>query len=155
LKRYLDILQALFIVFTVQPWHHNIARAILQSPKVYFFDTGLVRGDESIRLENAVAGMLLKHVNFLQDSTGKQVGLHYIRTKDGTEVDFAVSEEGKVVRMIECKWGDSKPHRGLMRFAEQFAEAESVQIVYGLRHEELRNNIKIIDAASWLMGLAA
>src|SRR4030065_2105745 len=55
LKRYLDILQALFIVFTVQPWHHNIARAILQSPKVYFFDTDLLRGDQGVRLENAVA----------------------------------------------------------------------------------------------------
>ena len=32
LRRYLDILQALFIVFTIQPWHHNIARALLQSP---------------------------------------------------------------------------------------------------------------------------
>lgn len=36
LKRYLDILQALYIVFTIQPWHRNIARALLQSPKVYF-----------------------------------------------------------------------------------------------------------------------
>ena len=43
LKRYLDILEALFIVFSVRPWHRNIARAILQSPKVYFYDTGLVR----------------------------------------------------------------------------------------------------------------
>jgi len=155
LKRYLDILQALFIVFTVQPWHHNIARAILQSPKVYFFDTGLVRGDDGIRLENAVAGMLLKHVNFLQDATGRPVGLHYIRTKDGAEVDFALSEGGKVVQMIECKWGDSKPHRGLMRFAEQFADADAVQVVYGLRQEEFRNGIKITDAANWLIGLAA
>lgn len=155
LKRYLDILQALFIVFTVQPWHHNIARAILQSPKVYFFDTGLVRGDDGIRLENAVAEMLLKHVNFLQDTTGRSVGLHYIRTKDGTEVDFALSENGKMVQMIECKWGDSKPHRGLMRFAEQFADADAVQMVYGLRQEEFRNGIKITDAANWLMQLAA
>ena len=61
LKRYLDILQALFIVFTVSPWHRNVARAILQTPKVYFYDTGLVRGDEGVRLENAVATMLLKH----------------------------------------------------------------------------------------------
>ena len=155
LKRYLDILQALFIVFTVQPWPHNIARAILQSPKVYFFDTGLVRGDDGIRLENAVAGMLLKHVNFLQDATGRPVGLHYIRTKDGAEVDFALSEDGRMVQMIECKWGDSKPHRGLMRFAEQFADADAVQVVYGLRQEEFRCGIKITDAASWLMQLAA
>jgi len=155
LKRYLDILQALFIVFTVQPWHHNIARAILQSPKVYFFDTGLVRGDEGVRLENAVAGMLLKHVHFLQDSAGRTAGLHYIRTKDGTEVDFALSEEGKLIQMIECKLGDNKPHRGLLRFAQQFPDAEAVQIVYGLRQEEFRNGISITDAANWLMGLSA
>lgn len=155
LKRYLDILQALFIVFTVQPWHHNIARAILQSPKVYFFDTGLVRGDQGVRLENAVAGMLLKHVHFLQDSAGKTAGLHYIRTKDGTEVDFALSEEGALTQMIECKLGDNKPHRGLLRFAGQFPDTESVQIVYGLRQEEFRNGIRITDAANWLMGLSA
>ncbi len=155
LKRYLEILQALFIVFTVQPWHHNIARAILQSPKAYFFDTGLVRGNQGVRLENAVAGMLLKHAHYLQDSAGKSVGLHYIRTKDGTEVDFAFSEEGKLTQMIECKLGDNKPHRGLLRFAAQFADAEAVQIVYGLRQEELRNGIIIADAAKWLMGLSA
>ena len=59
LRRYLDILQALFIVFVIHPWHRNIARALLQVPKVYFYDTGLVRGDEGLRFENAVAGMLL------------------------------------------------------------------------------------------------
>lgn len=155
LKRYLDILQALFIVFTVQPWHHNIARAILQSPKVYFFDTGLVRGDQGVRLENAVAAMLLKHVHFLQDSAGRTAGLHYIRTKDGTEVDFALSEEGMLTQMIECKLGDAKPHRGLLRFAGQFPDAESVQVVYGLRQEEFRSGIRITDAANWLMGLSA
>jgi len=155
LKRYLDILQALFIVFTVQPWHHNVARALLQSPKVYFFDTGLVQGDAEVRLENAVAGMLLKHVHFLHDSAGRSIGLHYIRTKDGVEVDFALDENGEVTQMIECKLGDDKPHRGLVRFAEQFATADAVQIVYNLRQEEVRNGIRITDAAEWLLGLAA
>lgn len=155
LKRYLDILQALFIVFTVQPWHHNIARALLQSPKVYFFDTGLVRGDQGVRLENAVAGMLLKHVHFLQDAAGRAAGLHYIRTKDGAEVDFALSDEGKLTQMIECKWADNKPHRSLARFGGLFPDAETVQIVYSLRQEEFRNGIRITDAAHWLAGLSA
>ena len=42
-----------------------------------------------------------------------------------------------------------------MRFAEQFADADAVQVVYGLRQEEFRCGIKITDAASWLMQLAA
>lgn len=155
LKRYLDILQALFIVFTVHPWHRNVGRAILQTPKVYFFDTGLVRGDQGVRMENAVAGMLLKQAHFLQDSAGREVGLHYIRTKDGTEVDFAFSEAGELRQLIECKLGDNKPHRALARFAEQFSGVEAVQLVYNLRQEEFRNGILITDAAYWLARLAA
>ncbi len=155
LKRYLDILQALFIVFTVHPWHRNVGRAILQTPKVYFFDTSLVRADQGVRLENAVACMLLKQAHFLQDSEGREAGLHYIRTKDGAEIDFSLSEAGKLTQLIECKLGDNKLHRALARFAEQFADAEAVQIVYDLRQEEFRNGIAITDAANWLARLAA
>jgi len=155
LKRYLDILQALFIVFTVHPWHRNVGRAILQTPKVYFFDTGLVRGDQGVRLENAVAGMLLKQAHFLQDSAGREVELHYIRTKDGAEVDFAFSESGELKQLIECKLGDNKPHRALARFAEQFPDVDALQLVYNLRQEEFRNRIAITDAANWLARLAA
>ena len=155
LKRYLEVLQALFIVFTVQPWHSNIARSLLQSPKIYFFDTGLVRGDQGVLLENAVAAMLLKHIHFLQDGMGRTAGLHYIRTKDGAEVDFALSDEGQLTQLIECKWGDNSPHRSLSRFAGLFPTAEAVQIVHDLRQEEFRNGIRITSAAHWLAGLSA
>ena len=155
LRRYLDILQALFIVFTVHPWHRNIGRAILQTPKVYFFDSGLVRGDAGVRLENAVATMLLKQAHFLQDSAGREVNLHYIRTKDDAEVDFAFSEAGELKQLIQCKWGDNKPHRALASFAAQFPDTDAVQIVYNLRQEEFRSGLRIMDAANWLAQLAA
>ncbi|OYY94958.1 MAG: hypothetical protein B7Y41_05210 [Hydrogenophilales bacterium 28-61-23] len=158
LKRYLDILQALYIVFTVQPWHRNVARAILQTPKVYFFDTGLVRGDDGMRLENAVAAMLLKHVHFQQDAQGKTAGLHYIRTKDGAEVDFALSEgdgdSAKLTHLIECKLADNSVHRALAGFAAKFPQAQAVQLVRDLRQEEFRTSVQIVDAARWLAALA-
>lgn len=155
LKRYLDILQALYIVFTVQPWHHNVARAILQTPKVYFFDTALVRGDDGVRFENAVAAMLLKHVHFRQDARGKSADLHYIRTKDGSEVDFALSEDVRLTHLIECKLADSTLHRALAGFANRFPEAEAVQLVRDLRQEEFRASVRITDAAEWLSRLDA
>ena len=121
-KRFIDILQALYIAFTVQPWHQNIARSLLQSPKVYFFDTGMVNGVEDnalqgLRFENAVASMLLKHVEFLQDSEAAPVGLHYVRTKDGAEIDFALSRGKVLTHLIECKWADNTPHKAFARFA--------------------------------------
>jgi hypothetical protein len=155
LKRYLDILQALYIVFAVPPWHRNLARAILQTPKVYFFDTGLVRGDEGIRLENAVATMLLKQVHFLQDAHGRPASLHYLRTKDGAEVDFALGDDNRLTHLIECKLSDNAPHRALANFASRFPGVEAIQLVRDLRQEEFRSGIRITDAAEWLAGLAA
>jgi predicted AAA+ superfamily ATPase len=155
LKRYLDILQALYIVFTVQPWHHNIARAILQTPKVYFFDTGLVRGDEGICFENAVATMLLKHSHFRQDVRGRSAGLHYIRTKDGAEVDFALSDDNRLTHLIECKLADPSLHRALAGFAAKFPGAEAIQLVRDLRQREYRASVAVTDAAEWLASLDA
>ncbi len=158
LKRYLDILQALFIVFTVQPWHRNIARSILQTPKVYFYDTGLVRGDEGLRFENAVATMLLKHTQFLADSRGQDVGLHYLRTKDGAEVDFALSLDRQLTHLLECKLTDDKPHRALRRFAGEFPAAQSVQLVRDLRQDQDFPGTPALHmrrAAGWMNSLAA
>lgn len=155
LKRYLDILQALFIVFTVQPWHHNVARSLLQAPKVYFYDGGLVRGDEGLRFENAVAAMLLKHAEYQADTRGMATGLHYIRTKDGAEVDFALSLDGALTHLVECKLTDTKPHRALVGFAERFEPALAVQLVRHLRQQEQRGRVAITTAADWLARLDA
>jgi predicted AAA+ superfamily ATPase len=155
LKRYLDILQALFIVFVVQPWHRNIGRALLQAPKVYFYDTGMVANEPGARLENAVAAMLLKHVQFRGDAFGTDTKLHYIRTKDGAEVDFALSENDELTHLIECKHADASLHRPLLRFAEQFPATQAVQLVAVLRQEEQRERVAIRRAGDWLAQLDA
>jgi predicted AAA+ superfamily ATPase len=155
LKKYLDILEALFIVFTVRPWHHNIARATLQSPKVYFYDTGLVIGDNGLRFENLVACALLKHSEFLYDTQGRETGLHYIRTKDGAEVDFVLSEGAALTELIECKLTDTTPHRALVRFAQEHPQARATQVVRDLRQPRQVEYIEVTDAARWLAGLAA
>jgi len=163
-KRFMDILQALYIVFTVQPWHRNIARSLLQSPKVYFYDTGMVTGSaldandtatKGLRFENAVAAMLLKHVEFLQDSEAAPVGLHYLRTKEGAEIDFALSRGDVLTHLIECKWADNTPHKAFAKFIPYWPEAQALQLVRHLRSPELHNGVRSVPAAAWLAELAA
>lgn len=153
LSKYLDILQALFIVFVVRPWHRNIARATLQAPKVYFYDTGLVLGDEGLRFENLVACHLLKNVQWQQDTRGAAVDLHYIRTKDEAEVDFCLSEGDTLTHLVECKLSDSKPHRALARFADQWPQAQAVQLLRECKAEADVGSLQIRDAAPWLATL--
>jgi uncharacterized protein len=157
LKRYLEILEALYIVFVVRPWHQNIARATLQAPKVYFFDTGLVQGDEGAKLENLVACHLLKQVHWQQDARGQEVDLHYIRTKDGAEVDFCLSTKASsgdtLTHLIECKLSDTKPHGALLRFSEQWKQAQALQLVRNIRTEYDHGQVLIRSAAKWLSNI--
>ncbi|MDO8318635.1 ATP-binding protein [Rhodoferax sp.] len=153
LAKYLDILQALFIVFVVRPWHRNIARATLQAPKVYFFDAGLVQGDEGIRFENLVACHLLKNVQWQQDTRGAAVGLHYIRTKDDSEIDFCLSEGDALTHLVECKLSDTKAQRTLIRFAAEWPQAQAVQLVRECRAEADVGRVQVRDAAPWLAAL--
>jgi predicted AAA+ superfamily ATPase len=156
LGRYLDILEALFIVFVVRPWHRNIARATLQAPKVYFHDTGLVLGDEGLRFENLVACHLLKNVQWQQDTRGAAAGLHYIRTKDEAEVDFCLSQGDTLTHLVECKLSDNHPHRALDRFAQQWPQALAVQLVRDCKAEVdggASGRVQVRDAAPWLASL--
>ena len=155
LKKYLDILEALYIVFVVRPYHDNIARSVLQSPKVYFYDTGLVEGDDGLRFENLVATALLKHVQWQHDVQGKETALHYIRTKDGAEVDFALSEKGRLTQLVECKLTDDKPHRALQRFAREQAPVDAVQVVRHLRHGYTLGEVRLAPGAEFLKELLA
>ena len=139
----------------VRPFHDNIARAVLQAPKVYFYDTGLVVGDEGLRFENLVATALHKHVQWQLDVQGQETGLHYIRTKDGAKVDFALSHKGQLTQLVECKLSDPKPHRALARFAREHPQAQAVQVVRHLAHNHSLGEIQVKRADDYLNGLAA
>lgn len=154
LAKYLDILEALYVVFAVRPFHRRVARAILKAPKVYFFDIGMVRG-ESARFENACAAMLLKHAHFLHDVQGKRMTLHYARDKSGREADFVLCEDGAPVILAECKLNDTTVAPLMLALSDRFPAAAAVQLVRELRQLEQRGRIAIEPAARWLAGLAA
>ena len=154
LAKYLDILEALYVVFTVRPYHRNIARAVLKAPKVYFFDTGLVAGDEGARFENACAAMLLKHAHYLQDVEGRAVTLHYIRDKEGNEVDLVLCLNNAPVLLAECRHSDTAVSRFMAGLAARYPKAQAFQVVRELRQEEKRGEVSIVRAADWLAELA-
>lgn len=114
--QWLGLLEDLYVVFRVSPHHRNVARALLKAPKYYFYDSAMALGDDGARLENLVAGALLKEVHRLQDVEGETLDLHYVRDRDGREVDFLVTRNHLPWRMIEVKWKDPAPSPHLRRF---------------------------------------
>ncbi|MBN8508730.1 MAG: ATP-binding protein [Burkholderiales bacterium] len=153
--RYVEILEALYIVFRVTPWHRDVARSLLKEPKIYFLDNGLVKGDAGARLENAVAAMLLKHCHYRQDAEGKPVTLHTIRDKERHEIDFVLAEGDTVTGLVEVKLADATPSAFLHRMAERFAPARALQLVAELRQPAQHGRVEVARLDEWLAGLAA
>jgi predicted AAA+ superfamily ATPase len=154
-KRYITILESLCVIFLVRPFHANIARAVLREPKVYFFDSGYLKGDDGIKLENTCAVCLLKHVQYIQDTAGENITLCYVRTKDGREVDFALCKEDKITSFIEVKLSDRKPSPSLLYFLERLPGTPALQLVQNIRQEENIKDVSVVSAARWLATLAA
>ncbi len=153
-KKYIQILEALYVVFRIKPYSKNIARSLLKEPKLYFFDIALVRGDDGVKFENLVAVSLLKHVYARQDYHAENIDLYYLRTKDKQEVDFALVRDDKVETMIESKFSDSDLHKGLLNFSQNY-KYPGVQLVRHLKNEQQIKDIQLLKAEGFLQGLAA
>ncbi len=154
-KRWVQVLEHMYVVFLVVPWHRGIARAIRKEPKVYFYDSGAVRGDAGARLENTVAVCLRKHLHFRTDAQGREGELCTIRDKEKREVDFAVIEDGKPRILIEVKRSETSVSPSLRHFAKRLATAESLQLVQAASRAETVDGIHIRPAADWLDTLEA
>lgn len=151
-KHYIEILEALYIVFRVTPFSNNIARSLLKEPKIYFFDVGLVKGNDGIRFENFVATCLLKHALAKIDYLAQNYSLHYLRTKEGNEVDFALVRDNQVEKMIEVKQRDHVIHPALRYFHEKY-ELSAVQLVKDLKQEKVEKEIEITKGLNFLKSL--
>lgn len=151
-KKYIQILEALYIVFRITPFSHNIARSILKEPKIYFFDTGLIKGDEGAKFENFVATCLFKHALANVDYQANELSLHYLQTKERKEVDFAIVKEKKIEQMIEVKLANHHVSEGLIYFQTKY-DIPAVQVVKELRKPRMSGKIAIVDAHSFLKNL--
>jgi predicted AAA+ superfamily ATPase len=151
-KKYIQILEALYIIFPVTPFSKNIARSILKEPKIYFFDVGLVKGDLGAKFENLVAISLLKHVFARVDYFAEPLALHYLQTKERKEVDFALVQDQVVEKIIEVKHADSTISPGLLYFHEKY-HYKAMQVTQELKRERITDEIEVIDGLNFLKSL--
>ncbi|MBU4289140.1 MAG: ATP-binding protein [Proteobacteria bacterium] len=155
IKRWLTILENMYVIFKVPPFHKNIARAIQKTPKFYFYDTGQVIGDSGIKLENTVACALQKEIHFREDCFGETRKLYYLRNKDGKEVDFCITTDDNPSLMVEVKWKDGNLNPNLEIFKNFFPQIKMIQVTKELKREKtFPNGAEIRIAHNWLSELS-
>ncbi len=101
-KKWLSILEASFIVFLLKPYHSNLTKRLVKTPKLYFLDTGLCSYlTEWITPEaleaGAMSGAIFETHIFSEIlkswlHTGKEPSIYYYRDKDCVEIDFLFTQ---------------------------------------------------------------
>ncbi len=152
-KKYIQILEMLYIIFRITPFSRNIARSLKKEPKIYFFDTGMVDGDAGVKFENYLALSLLKHCHHRTDNSGSKMRLNYLRTKEKREVDFCLTENEKPTLLIEAKNVEISLNKDIYYFNKKY-RIPAEQIVRYLNKERIKDSIKIRKAESFFRELA-
>lgn len=150
-KKYIQVFEELYVIFRITPFVGNIVRSLLKEPKIYFFDTALVEGDEGIKFENLVALSLAKEAAAEEDLRGISASLHYVRTKDGKEVDFCYVRDNKAQYLLEVKLSDSNISKNLCYFCEKY-NIPGIQLVKNLKRER-QEEVEVRSAETWLAEL--
>ena len=116
-ESWLSVLQASHLVFLVRPWFTNLNKRLIKTPKLYFCDPGLAAWFLGVReashisahpqrgalFENWVMTELLK----AQTNRGLKPSLHFLRDKEGHEIDALIQTAPDVFHAVEIKTGET------------------------------------------------
>ena len=155
-REWLTILEASYVVFLLQPYHININKRLIKSPKIYFYDVGLASyllGIENVShvethplrgnlFENLVLMEILKY----RYNQGKGNNLNFYRDSRGSEIDI-IYRVGPHLLPLEVKSGEtvaSDFFKGFSTFEQVVPDLPfGKAVIYGGDGDETRQDVKI------------
>jgi len=113
-NRYLDFLEAAFIITRLQPFYSNVKKRLVKSPKVYFRDSGILHFLAGIsNFENLQGHVLIGNswegyvIEQIRQILHDDLDLYYYRTHNGAESDLVLVKGNNPVSCIEIKYTSS------------------------------------------------
>jgi len=165
-KAWLSVLEASYVIFLLEPYHKSFNKRIIKSPKLFFYDTGLVCSLLGLRradlvetyymrgalFENWVVGEVVKHFT----NQGQRPPIYFWQDKTGREIDLLVETNGNLIP-IEIKAGQTmRPdYFGQLTYWNQLSgnSSQNSFVVYGGNRRlatKFGNYIPIADITSIL-----
>ncbi len=136
-KKWLSILQASGVVYLLEPYHANVIKRMVKTPKLYFLDTGLAAyltewTNPEVLEAGAMSGAFLETWMFGEilkswAHNGLTPSFYYYRDKDQKEIDLVIVRDG-VAYPVEFK-KTASPDRGM---AAHFALLEKTGLNVGI-----------------------
>lgn len=109
---WLGLLENSYIIYLLQPWHYNLNKRILKSPKLYFIDTALlchllhINSATALRKHEKYGPLfenwIISEIKKNRAAQGLINGLYYFRDSAGNEVDLITEKDDRLFA-IEIK----------------------------------------------------
>ena len=158
-REWLTILETSYIIFQLPPYHANIRKRLVKTPKFYFYDVGLasyligIENREQVvthplrgaLFENVVVSEALKH----RFNRGRRSNLSFFRDARGLECDIFY-ETGRGIGAFEVKSGSTVASDycdSLNRVAELIPDVAAKTVVYGGTASQSRGDCDIVPLA--------
>ncbi len=166
IRRWLTVLERSYIAFLLQPYFANIRKRLVKSPKIYFYDVGLVsyllgiQRPEQVAthplrgalFENIVVTEALKH----RWNRGYEPRMSFFRDSRGLECDL-LYETGWGINAIEIKSGatvNNDMFGSLRKVADLLPDVTAKTLVYGGDRSQARTDIAVVPLDEFVATLA-
>ena len=149
-KVWLNALENVYLIFQIPPYSERVQRSIKKEKKIYFWDWGIIE-DKGKKFENFIAVELYRTITAWNEWGWGDFELFYLRTKDGRETDFLVTNNKNPFLLIESKLKDTNIDKNLLYFHKKLNPKYSFQIVFKDNYyKQLASDIFILDIAKFL-----
>ncbi len=149
-RRYLDLLEGVFMVRQLQPWHSNLKKRQVKSPKVYFRDSGVlhnllgIRGDRELLNHPACGASWEGYVIEEAIRVVSPDESYFWATHNGAELDLLLVKNGFRIG-IECKRSDAPRLTPSMRTSLTDVELDRLVVIYpGTRRYSLAEGVEVL-----------
>jgi len=163
IKEYFIILEDTMIGFFLEPFHNSFRKRLVQKPKFYFFDTGVVRSLSrrlSVPLlpKTAAYGDAFEHYILLEiirlgSYFQPDYRFSFIRTISDVEIDLVVERPGKPLLCIEVKSSDTMSSRDINSFLQLTKDIPDCEAVV-LSQDRFMKKFAHVTCLPWKQAIA-
>ncbi len=158
-KAWLSILESSYVIFLLQPYYQNFNKRIIKSPKLYFYDTGLlnfllgIRSSNDLENDNKIKGHVFENMiiaEYYKQNYHQYLHREYFFWQDSNahEIDL-LYKNGNDLSVFEIKSGQtvsSAYFKELDRFEEISSPARiNKNLIYGGTENEKRTNYNVLS----------
>ena len=152
---WLGLLENSYIIYLLQPWHNNMNKRIVKSPKLYFYDTGLlcyllgIKSNAALHRHTAYGSIfenwVITEIKKNNLNTGLNDGMYYFRDNVGNEVDLITvrNESPLAIEIKSASKFDNSMLRGLHFWQKNQPKSSSVLLYGGNAAQTVSNTISV------------